>query len=95
MKEKLTIVKRRHIVEVMETLDELLDDWRRKNGYSHADACEACDISASLWSRIMARQRIQLRPATFLKLSHGTGYTIDTLMAAAARSLVAEAAITA
>lgn len=87
MQKKLTIVKKRHIVSLVETLDELLEAWRKANGYSHSDAAEICGLSASLWSRIMSRQRIQLRPATFLKLSNGTSYTVETLMAAASNSL--------
>jgi transcriptional regulator with XRE-family HTH domain len=61
----------------------LLLEWREYMGYSKAEAARRCSMTQVQWSELETAATKDPRTSTLIKLADGTGYDLDTLVAAA------------
>jgi transcriptional regulator with XRE-family HTH domain len=67
----------------MQSLGQLLLEWRLVFALSQAQAAKRCGLSQAHWSLLEGGQRTALRRETFLRLAAGTDIPLSRLTAAA------------
>ncbi len=73
------------IVGAVETLGEILIDWRLKAGLNQSDAARRCGVTPQHWWLLENDQRPNVSGETIDKLAQGTGYAPERLLIAAHR----------
>lgn len=75
----------RRILDSVETLGEILLDWRLKAGLNQSEAARRCNMPHSHWWVLENDQRPNVTGDTIDKLAAGTGYAPERLLIAAHR----------
>ena len=73
------------ILGSVETLGEILLDWRLKAGLNQSDAARRCGVTPQHWWLLENDQRPNVSGDTIDKLARGTGYAAERLLIAAHR----------
>lgn len=84
----LTKTKRDRILEDMKPLPEMLEEWRELLKLSKAEAARRCQMSQVQWSELTTGVTRDPRTSTLIKLADGTGFSLESLAAAAELNLV-------